>query len=94
MALTIPKLSDLENMAASCLVQAGLINRKLESLNGANGFANDRTTQEDRELRDLRLSLFESVQNLLLIATPPEFALTQGLSASVSSKVLFDKGND
>jgi hypothetical protein len=72
-------LSELENLAALCLVQAGLLNRKLDASKLANGTAK----QADGELRNIRLALFELTQALLLKATPPEFGLTQGLSASV-----------
>lgn len=75
-------LSELESLAGACFVQAGLLNHKLKGSKLANG--STKPPQEDEELRELRLSLFESVQSLLLKVTPPEFALTQGLSASVS----------
>src|ERR1700761_8536801 len=78
-------LSELESLAASCLVQAGLLNRKL----GASDLTNGVTKHADGEVRDLRLSLFESVQSLLLKVAPPDFVLTQGLSASVSLSKLF-----
>ncbi|OQV02351.1 hypothetical protein CLAIMM_07567 [Cladophialophora immunda] len=82
MALSNTSLSDLETLAATCLVQAGLFQRKLESSKLVNGHAKS-AQQGGAELRDMRLSLFESVQNLLLMAIPPEFVLTQGLSASI-----------
>ncbi|KIW86621.1 uncharacterized protein Z519_12746 [Cladophialophora bantiana CBS 173.52] len=80
MALTNASLSGLETLAITCLVQAGLFSRKLESSNLVNGGTKS-AHQRDAELRDIRVSLFESVQNLLLMVTPPEFILTQGVSA-------------
>jgi hypothetical protein len=71
-------LSELESLAATILIQVGMLNRRIEQsklVDGAIG--------QDEQARQLRLSLFESAQNLLAKVTPPEFALTQGLSASV-----------
>ncbi|OAL35849.1 hypothetical protein AYO20_04755 [Fonsecaea nubica] len=82
MALSDTNISELEAVAAACLVKAGLFNRNLEASKLANGHSKS-LYQNGAELRDMRLSLFESVQNLLLMVTPPEYILTQGLSASI-----------
>ncbi|OAP57121.1 hypothetical protein AYL99_07858 [Fonsecaea erecta] len=82
MALSSSSLSELEALAATCLVQAGLFSRSLESSKLVNEHTRS-AHQGGVELRDIHLSLFESVQNLLLMVTPPEFILTQGLSASI-----------
>ena len=79
--ITMASLSEVEALAATCLIQTGLLNRKLEASKLLNGY----TPRPDDEVRAIRLSLFESVQNLLFKVTPPEFSLTQGLSASVGS---------
>lgn len=78
MSVTIPTLSEVEALAAKCLVNAGLLSQKLRSLEESKG------PQPDKETRDLRLSLFEAAQSLLHNVTPPEYALTQQISGSVS----------
>jgi hypothetical protein len=72
MAIT-PELSAIEQQAATCLIQAGMLNRKLSL-----------SESKPADEKDLRQSLFESVQILLQMVTPPEYTLTQGLSTSVS----------
>ncbi|KIV81899.1 hypothetical protein PV11_04048 [Exophiala sideris] len=76
-------LSEVETLAAKCLVNAGLLTQRLQSQEGATG------PQADKVTRDLRLGLFEAAQSLLQSVTPPEYALTQQLSGSIMDLTAF-----
>jgi hypothetical protein len=80
MSSMTPTLSEVEALAAKCLVNAGLLTQRFKSLEVTTG-------PLDKETRDLRLSLFEAAQSLLQSVTPPEYVLTQQLSGSVSSSI-------
>lgn len=75
MAITYPTLSNYETLAANALIDAGVLNQHVNVVGG--------DAAHEAKINGLRTKLFESAQALLQAVTPPEYTLTQGLSASV-----------
>lgn len=84
MALT-SSLGQYETLAATCLIDAGVLSAKIKAVEAAKTSPMENCgPQTAQEVKKLQLRLFESAQALLQAVTPPEYTLTQGLSASVS----------
>ncbi|KPI35989.1 6-hydroxytryprostatin B O-methyltransferase [Cyphellophora attinorum] len=81
MAITYPTLSNYETLAANALIDAGVLS---QHVNVAGGDA-----AHEAKIGGLRTKLFESAQALLQAVTPPEYTLTQGLSASIMDLTVF-----
>jgi len=81
---SIPSLTNYEALAATCLVDAGVLNRRIKALEASKTSTSNNGAQTLQEVKKLQLQLFESAQALLQAVTPPEYTLTQSLSASVS----------
>lgn len=82
---SIPSLTDYEALAATCLVDAGVLNHKIKVLETSKtSSVGNNVPHTPQEVKKLQLQLFESAQALLQAVTPPEYTLTQSLSASVS----------
>lgn len=85
MASNTSSLSNFETLAATCLVDAGILTQKLKDVSAQKQSSDGKSNaQAEREAKELRTRLFESAQILLQAVTPPEYTLTQGLSTSVS----------
>lgn len=86
MAFVSP-LGNYETLAATCLIDAGVLSHKIKAREAAKTSLIENTgPHTGQEVKQLQLRLFESVQALLQAVTPPEYTLTQGLSTSVSQR--------
>jgi hypothetical protein len=82
---SVSPLTNYETLAATCLVDAGVLSHKIKALETSKTSpAGNDGPHTAQDVKKLQLRLFESAQALLQAVTPPEYTLTQSLSASVS----------